>query len=92
MVEVFEAKIKRPAQSAGRFSSSAPGRATLSPDRQWGHAGWRYGHGPMSGTRQRKEEVRFVTGKPGKKVAIPLKRQGKTLDKASRVQDVAHLT
>ena len=46
MLRVFVAKIKRPAQSAGRFSSSAPGRATLSPDHQWGHAGWRCGPGP----------------------------------------------
>ena len=46
----------------------------------------------MSETRQRKEEVRFVTGKPGKKLQSLLKRQEKTLDKASRVQDVAHLT
>ena len=45
----------------------------------------------MSGTRQWKEEVGFVTGKPGKKLQSLVKRQEKTLDKASRVQDVAHL-
>ena len=91
MVQVFVAKIKRPAQSAGRFSSSAPGRATLSPDHQWGHAGWRCGPGPMSGTRQWKEEVGCVTGMTWKKLQFLEKRQEKTLDMASRVQVVVRL-
>lgn len=46
----------------------------------------------MSGTRQWKEEVGHVTGMPGKKLQSLEKRQEKTLDKASRAQDVAYLT